>query len=109
LAPSDGDNLLSEQNFRLHIPAVRAFKFVDRKVAARWMLLDNSELYRLAASRARIIHKKVKRHGGVVSSVVDVDLTAELFAGKNLGNSFPLANPLGCMNGRQERKLTNGL
>jgi hypothetical protein len=89
LVPSDGDNLLSDQNFRLHIPAVRAFKFVDRKVAARWMLLDNSELYRLAASRARIIHKRVKRHGGVVSSVLDVDLTADLFAGKKSRKFLP--------------------
>jgi hypothetical protein len=64
-APSDGDNLLSEQNFGLHTPAVRAFKLVDGKVAARWMLLDNGELYRLAASRAGIVHKKVKRHSGV--------------------------------------------
>jgi hypothetical protein len=27
--PSDRDNLLSEQDFGLHTPAVRAFKFVD--------------------------------------------------------------------------------
>ena len=27
--PSDRDNLLSEQNFSLHTPAVRAFKLVD--------------------------------------------------------------------------------
>jgi hypothetical protein len=26
---SDGDKLLSEENFGLHTPAVRAFKFVD--------------------------------------------------------------------------------
>jgi hypothetical protein len=61
---SDGDDLLSEQNFGLHTPAVHAFKLVNGKVAARWMLLDNGELYRLAASRAGIIHKKVKRHSG---------------------------------------------
>ena len=73
------------------------------------MLLDNGELYRLAASRAGIIHKKVKRHGGIVSSVVDVGSDRRLFAGENLGNAFPPANPLGRMNGRQEGKLTNGL
>jgi hypothetical protein len=73
------------------------------------MLLDNGELYRLAASRAGIIHKKVKRHDGIVSSVVDVGSDRRLFAGKNLGNAFPPANPLGRMNGRQEGKLTNGL
>jgi hypothetical protein len=39
--------------------------------------------------------------------VVDVDLkAAELFAGKNLGKAFSLANPLGRTNGRQEGKLT---
>jgi hypothetical protein len=75
--PSDRDNLLSEQDFGLHAPAVGAFKFVDGKVAARWMLLDNGELYRLAASRAGIVHEKIKRHSGVVSSVADVDLNRE--------------------------------
>jgi hypothetical protein len=60
--PSDGDSLLSEEDFSLHVAAVRAFKFVNRKVAARWMLLDNRKLYRLAAPRAGIIHEKVKRH-----------------------------------------------
>ncbi|MGO9401400.1 MAG: hypothetical protein ACLP19_26690 [Xanthobacteraceae bacterium] len=75
------------------------------------MLLDNSELYRLAASLAGIIHKKVKRHGGVVNSVVEVGRKdrAELLAGKNLGNAFLLAKPLGRMNSRQEGKLTDGL
>jgi len=75
------------------------------------MLLDNSELYRLAASLAGIIHKKVKRHGGVVSSVVEVGRKdrAELLAGKNLGNAFLLPKPLGRMNSRQEGKLTDGL
>jgi hypothetical protein len=61
---SGGDYMLSEEDSGPHTPAVRAFKLVDRKVAASWMLLDNSELYWLAASRAGIIHKKVKRHGG---------------------------------------------
>jgi hypothetical protein len=73
-APSDRDKLLPEQDFGLHTSAVRAFEFVDGKVAARRMLLDHGELYRLAASRAGIIHEKVKRHGEVASSVVDVDL-----------------------------------
>jgi hypothetical protein len=68
------------------------------------MLLDNRKLYWLAASWAGIIHEKVKRHS---DSVVDVDLkAAELFAGKNLGKAFSLANPLGRTNGRQEGKLT---
>jgi hypothetical protein len=60
---SDGDNLLSEQDFGFCAPAVEAFKPVDRKVAACWMLLDNSELYRFTTSRAGIIRKQVKRHG----------------------------------------------
>ena len=42
-----------------------------------------------------------------MSSVVDVK-TAELFAGKNLGNALPLTYPLGCVNGRQEGKLADG-
>jgi hypothetical protein len=50
----------SEEDFSLHVAAVRAFKFVNRKVAARWMLLDNRKLYRLAARRAGIIREKVK-------------------------------------------------
>jgi hypothetical protein len=73
------------------------------------MLLDNGELYRLAASRAGIIHEKIKRHGGLASSVVDVGSDRRLFAGENLGNAFPPANPLGRMNGRQEGQFTDGL
>jgi hypothetical protein len=72
------------------------------------MLLDDGELYRLAASRAGIIHEKVKRHGGVALRG-DVGSDRRLFAGKNLGNAFPPANPLGRMNGRQEGKLADGL
>jgi hypothetical protein len=45
------------------MPAARTVELVDRKVAASWMLLDNSELYWLAAPRAGIIHKKIKRQG----------------------------------------------
>jgi hypothetical protein len=62
---SGGDYLLSEDDFGLHTAALSAFKFVDRKIAARRMLFDASELYRLAASRAGIIHAQIKRHGGV--------------------------------------------
>jgi hypothetical protein len=61
-APSGGDGLLSEKDFAFHNPAVSAFKFVHRKIAASWMLLDDSALYRLAASWAGIIHIQVKRH-----------------------------------------------
>ena len=32
-----------------------------------------------------------------------------LFVGKHFGNTFPFSDPLGCMNSRQEGKLTNGL
>jgi hypothetical protein len=60
---SGGDYLLSEDDFGLHTAALRAFKFVDRKIVASGMLFDASELYRLAASSAGIIHEKVKRHG----------------------------------------------
>ena len=59
---SGGDDLLSEDDFGLHTAALRAFKFVDRKVAASGMSFDTSELYWLAASRAGIIHEQVKRH-----------------------------------------------
>jgi len=58
-----GGDLLSEDDPGRHTAALRAFEFVDRKVAASWMLVDMSQLYRLAASRAGIIHKQVKRHG----------------------------------------------
>ena len=34
---------------------------------------------------------------------------AALFASKNRGDALLLANPLGCVNSRQERKLANGL
>jgi hypothetical protein len=61
-ASSGGDGLLSEKDFGFHNPAVSAFKFVHRKIATSWMLLDNSEIYRLAASWAGIIHKQVQRH-----------------------------------------------
>jgi hypothetical protein len=61
---SGGDYLLSEEDFGLYTPTVRAFILVDRKVATSWMLLDTSKLYWLAASRAGIIQKQVKRHGG---------------------------------------------
>ena len=54
------------------------------------MLLDNSELYRLAASLAGIIHKKVERHGGVVSSVVEVGRnTAQNYLQENLWKCLP--------------------
>jgi hypothetical protein len=65
LSLSGGNCLLLEEGLGRHTPAVRAFKFMVRKVAANWMLLDNSGPYWLATSRAGIIHKKVKRHGGV--------------------------------------------
>jgi hypothetical protein len=110
-SPSGGGRLLSEQDFGLHIAAVRAFKLVHRKVAARWVLLDSGELYWLAASWAGIVHKKVKRHGGVLCELRDgsARTTVELFAGKNLGNALLLANPFGGVNGRQEGKLAHGL
>jgi hypothetical protein len=55
--------MLPEDDSGRHTGALRAFEFVDRKVTASWMLFDMSQLYRLAASRAGIIHKQVKRHG----------------------------------------------
>jgi len=54
--------LIPQDDFGFHSAAVRAFELVDRKIAASRMLLDNSELYRLAALRAGVIHKKVKGH-----------------------------------------------
>ena len=66
LSLSGGDYLLSEEGLGRHTPAVRAFKLMDRKVGASWMLLYNGEPYWLATSRAGIIHKKVKRHGGIL-------------------------------------------
>jgi hypothetical protein len=111
LSLSGGDCLLSEEDFGLHTPAIRAFKLVHRKVAARWMLLDGGEPYWLAASRAGIVHKEVKRHGGVLCELRDggARATVELFAGKNLGNALLLANPFGGVNSRQEGKLAHGL
>jgi hypothetical protein len=53
------------------MPAARTVELVDRKVAASWMLLDNSELYWLAAPRAGIIHKKIKRQGESPSALGD--------------------------------------
>jgi hypothetical protein len=103
--------VLSEEDFGLYTPAVRAFKLVHRKVAARWMLLDSSEPYWLAASRAGIVHKEVKRHDGVLCKLRDGGARAaiKLFAGKNLGNALLLANPFGGVNSRQEGKLAHGL
>jgi hypothetical protein len=110
LSLSGGDRLLSEEGFSLHTPAVRAFKLMHRKVATRWMLLDSSELYWLAASRAGIVHKEVKRHGRVLCELRDgARATVELFASKNLGNALLLANPFGGANSRQEGKLAHGL
>ena len=60
---SDDNCLLPEQDLGFYTPAVRAVELVDSKVAASWMLLDNSEPYWLATSRAVIIHKKIKRQG----------------------------------------------
>jgi hypothetical protein len=60
--PSCSDYALSKEDFGLYTAAVRAFKLVDRKVAASRMLFDNSDLYRLAAFWAGIIHEKIKRH-----------------------------------------------
>jgi hypothetical protein len=62
---SDGDNPFSEEDFGLHAPAIRAFKLMDREIAAGWMLLNHRKLYRLAASRTGIVHEKVKRHSGL--------------------------------------------
>ena len=45
------------------MPAIDAVELVDNKVAASWMLHDNSELCWLAAPRAGVIHKKIKRQG----------------------------------------------
>jgi hypothetical protein len=63
--PSCSDYVLSKEDFGLYSAAVRAFKLVDRKVAASRMLFDNSDLYRLAAFWAGIIHEKIKRHGAL--------------------------------------------
>jgi len=61
-AASSRDNcFLPEEDFGFYTPAVRAVELVHRKVAASWMLHDNSELYWLAALRASVIHKKIKR------------------------------------------------
>jgi hypothetical protein len=108
---SGGDRPLSEEDFDLYAAAVRAFKLVHRKVSARSMWLDQSELDWLAAPRAGVIHEKVKRHGGVRCELRggNARTPMELFAGKNLRNAFLLANPLGCMNSRQEGKLAYGL
>jgi hypothetical protein len=57
--------VFSKEDFGLYIAAARAFKLVDRKVAPSRMLLDSSDLYRLAAFWAGIVHEKVKRHGAL--------------------------------------------
>ena len=63
-AASSQDNcLLPEEGFGFYTPAIDTVELVDNKVAASWMLHDNSELYWLAASRAGVIHKKIKRQG----------------------------------------------
>ena len=73
------------------------------------MLLDNRKLYRLAAPR-QVSFMKRSRGIPLLSSVVDPDLkAAELFARKNHGKAFPLANSLGRMDGRQDGKFTDGL
>ena len=59
---SGGDYQFSEDDSGLHTTALSAFKFVHRKVAAGGMSFDARQFYRLAASRAGIIHAKVKRH-----------------------------------------------
>ena len=93
LSLSGGDYLLSEEGLGRHTPAVRAFKLMDRKVGASWMLLYNSEPYRLATSRAGIIHKKVKRHGGILCKLRGESghRTAELFAGSMKTSDHPAA------------------
>jgi hypothetical protein len=63
-AANSRDNcLLPEEDFGFYTPAVRAVELVDSKVAASWMLHDSSKLYWLAAPRAGVIHKKIKRQG----------------------------------------------
>ena len=63
-AANSRDNcLLPEEGFGFYTPAIDTVELVDNKVAASWMLHDNSELYWLAASRAGVIHKKIKRQG----------------------------------------------
>jgi hypothetical protein len=65
----------SEEDSGPHTPALRAFKLVDRMVAASWMLLDNSELYWLAASRAVSFIKRSKgMAGSFASSVMAVNV-----------------------------------
>jgi hypothetical protein len=49
------------------------------------MLPDNRKLYRLAASRAGIIHEKVKRHSA--PELRGGRKGRELLAGKNLGKA----------------------
>jgi hypothetical protein len=90
---SGGDYLLSEEGLGRHTPAVRAFKLMDRKIGASWMLLYNSEPYRLATSRAGVIHKKVKRHGGILCKLRGGSghRTAELFAGSMKTSDHPAA------------------
>jgi CYTH domain len=63
-AASSRDNcLLPEEGFGFYTPAIDAVELVHSKVAASWMLHDYSELYWLAAPRAGVIHKKIKRQG----------------------------------------------
>jgi hypothetical protein len=62
-ASSHDNCLLPEEGFGLYTPTIDAVELVDSKVAASWMLHDNSELNWLAAPRAGVIHKKIKRQG----------------------------------------------
>ena len=68
---SDGDSLLSEEDFGLHAPAIRAFKLMDREIAAGWMLLSHRKLIGLR-HLAQVSFMKRSRDVLVVSSVVDV-------------------------------------
>src|SRR6478609_8749247 len=44
-----------------------------------------------------------------VQITAPTSVCAALFASKNRGDALLLADPLGCVNSRQERKLANGL
>jgi hypothetical protein len=104
LSLSAGDELLSEENFGLHAPqSVHSNLWSDRSrrvgcCSIRASFIGLRHLGQVSfAKRSKDMMRFLCEH-----LAGSARTTVALFAGENLGNAVPLAEPLGSMNSRQK-------